>query len=29
MEMHRRPQADEPLDLLGEDDTDELLCVFR
>ena len=25
MQMHRRPKADEPLDLLGEDDTDDLL----
>ena len=25
MQMHRRPEADEPLDLLGEDDTDDLL----
>ncbi len=25
MDMHRRPNADEPLDLLGEDDTADLL----
>lgn len=25
MQMHRRPKADEPLDLLGEDDAADLL----